>query len=229
MKCAAGGRRAQTPGRSSVRKTNTHLVYPLTAADFGTFSTQNTIRGTVNPRPATVEIPREKDRIVSDIITVTGIVGTEPRAVTTAEGLAITSFRLASTQRRFDKGQEKWVDGETNWYSITTFRQLATNAAMSVKKGERILVTGRLRIREWESGGKSGTNIEIEAESLGHDLSWGTAAFSRGAGSTPADTTATVEGSAASDAGATFPAEAELAATEGAETNGLPAAELTPF
>jgi len=147
---------------------------------------------------------------VSDIITLTGIVGTEPRAVTTAEGLAIASFRLASTQRRFDKSQEKWIDGETNWYSITTFRQLATNSAVSVKKGERVLVTGRLRIREWESGGKSGTNIDIEADSLGHDLLWGTAAFSRGAGSTPVDTGATP-----ADAAAAFPTEADLAATTG--------------
>jgi single-strand DNA-binding protein len=152
---------------------------------------------------------------VSDIITLTGIVGTEPRAVTTAEGLAITSFRLASTQRRFDKAQEKWIDGETNWYSIATFRQLATNAAVSVKKGERILVTGRLRIREWENAGKTGTNIEIEAESLGHDLLWGTAAFSRGGGSTPSESTAT------------FPTEADLAT---AETTTAASPELeTPF
>jgi single-strand DNA-binding protein len=153
---------------------------------------------------------------LSDTITLTGIVGTEPRAVTTSEGLAITSFRLASTQRKFDKGQEKWVDGETNWYSITTFRQLATNAAVSVKKGERVLVTGKLRIREWENAGKTGTNIEIDADALGHDLSWGTAAFSRGAGSTPADTGQTPSDAASADAtaaGTTFPTESELAAT----------------
>jgi single-strand DNA-binding protein len=149
---------------------------------------------------------------LSDIITLTGIVGTEPRAVTTAEGLAITSFRLASTQRRFDKTQEKWIDGETNWYSITTFRQLATNAAVSVKKGERVLVTGRLRIREWESAGKTGTNIDIEAESLGHDLLWGTAAFSRGAGSTPPDAGPAPADTAQLEAAATFPTEADLAA-----------------
>ena len=183
----------------------------------------------MDARPASVDIPREKDCIVSDIITLTGIVGTEPRAVTTAEGLAITSFRLASTQRRFDKGQEKWVDGETNWYSITTFRQLATNAAVSVKKGERILVTGRLRIREWENAGKSGTNIDIEADSLGHDLSWGTAAFSRGAGSAPAETSAPIETSAAPDAAATFPSEADLASAEGADTSTTKAVDLTPF
>lgn len=153
---------------------------------------------------------------MSDTITVTGIVGTEPRAVTTSEGLAITSFRLASTQRKFDKGQEKWVDGETNWYSITTFRQLATNAAVSVKKGERVLVTGKLRIRDWENAGKVGTNIEIDADALGHDLSWGTAAFSRGAGSTPVDPGPSGSDSAladAPDASATFPTEAELSAT----------------
>jgi single-strand DNA-binding protein len=158
---------------------------------------------------------------VSDTITLTGIVGTEPRALTTSEGLAITSFRLASTQRRFDKSKEKWVDGETNWYSITTFRQLATNAAVSVKKGERILVTGRLRIREWENAGKTGTNIEIEADSLGHDLLWGTAAFSRGAGSTPSDSAAAAAPVAA------FPSDADLASTDAAAASG---SELeTPF
>jgi single-strand DNA-binding protein len=171
---------------------------------------------------ALIAIPLEDP--LSDIITLTGIVGTEPRAVTTAEGLAITSFRLASTQRRFDKSQEKWVDGETNWYSITTFRQLATNAAVSVKKGERILVTGRLRIREWENAGKTGTNIDIEAESLGHDLSWGTAAFSRGAGSTPADSGAALTDTAA------FPTDAELTATDAAAEASPAASELvTPF
>lgn len=156
---------------------------------------------------------------MSDIITLAGIVGTEPRALTTAEGLAITSFRLASTQRRFDKSQEKWVDGETNWYSITTFRQLAANAAVSVKKGERILVTGRLRLRDWENNGKNGTNVDIEAEALGHDLSWGTAAFSRGAGSTPADAAAT----AATEASASHEATADPSPTGDAAT------DLTPF
>jgi single-strand DNA-binding protein len=152
---------------------------------------------------------------LSDMITLTGIVGTEPRAVTTAEGLAITSFRLASTQRRFDKAQEKWVDGETNWYSITTFRQLATNSAVSIKKGERVVVTGRLRIREWENAGKTGTNIDIEADALGHDLSWGTANFSRGAGGTPVDT-----GSTLTDAASGFPTEADLVATGAAAAAG---------
>jgi single-strand DNA-binding protein len=116
---------------------------------------------------------------MTDTITLTGLVATDPRHVVTSEGLAITSFRLASTQRRFDRGQEKWIDGDTNWYTITTFRQLAMNCAGSIKKGERVVVTGRLRIREWQSGERTGLNIDVEADALGHDLAWGTSAFSR--------------------------------------------------
>lgn len=114
-----------------------------------------------------------------DAITLTGLVATPPRHLVTSEGLPITSFRLASTQRRFDRSQEKWIDGETNWYTVTAFRQLALNSNASLDKGQRVIVTGRLKIREWENGEKSGTTIEIEAESIGHDLSWGTANFTR--------------------------------------------------
>jgi single-strand DNA-binding protein len=97
----------------------------------------------------------------------------------TGDGLSITSFRLASTQRRFDRAQERWVDGETNWYTITTFRQLAINAAGCIAKGERVVVTGRLRVREWDNGEKQGLSVEVEADALGHDLMWGTSTFSR--------------------------------------------------
>src|SRR4051812_46113293 len=116
---------------------------------------------------------------MSDVITLTGLVATIPRHVLTSESLAITSFRLASTNRRYDKSQNKWIDGETNWYTITGFRQLALNAASSVHKGDRVIVTGKLKIRDWENGERTGTTIEIEAEALGHDLSWGTSAFAR--------------------------------------------------
>ena len=112
-------------------------------------------------------------------ITLTGIVATTPRHLVTSDGLPITSFRLASTQRRYDTASEKWVDGETNWFTVTAFRSLATNVASSIKKGERIIVAGALRIREWENGEKSGTNVELDADALGHDLSWGIATFTR--------------------------------------------------
>lgn len=122
-----------------------------------------------------------------DFITLTGLVATPVKAVTTSEGLAITSFRLASQQRRFDRAQNKWVDSETNWFSVTAFRQLATNAAVSVHQGDRIVVTGKVHIRDWESNGKKGITAEVDAEALGHDLSWGTAAFSRNMGAQSVD------------------------------------------
>ena len=125
---------------------------------------------------------------MSDTITLTGLVATTPRHLVTSEGLAITSFRLASTQRKFDRGEQKWVDADTNWYTITTFRQLAINVVGSVAKGQRVVVTGRLRVRDWKTDEKAGTTIEIDAEALGHDLSWGTATFTRSiAGSATAD------------------------------------------
>ena len=111
---------------------------------------------------------------MTDSITVTGVVGSDPRLHVTTQGLAITSFRLASTRRYFDRAKGTWEDGDTNWYTISGFRQLAHNTVVSVRKGERVVVHGRLRLRAWESGEKSGTAIEIEADSIGHDLAWGT-------------------------------------------------------
>lgn len=116
---------------------------------------------------------------MSDTITITGLVATTPRHILTSSGLSITSFRLASAQRRFDRSQERWIDVETNWYTVTTFRQLALNCSTSVLKGQRVVVTGRLRIREWENGERVGTTVEVEADSVGHDLLWGTSTFTR--------------------------------------------------
>lgn len=116
---------------------------------------------------------------MSDTLTVTGLIATTPRHVVTAEGLPITSFRLASAQRRFDKATEKWVDASTNWYTVTAFRNLALNAMESLNKGDRIVVVGRLRIRDWQTDDRVGTSVEIEAETLGHDLFWCTAEAKR--------------------------------------------------
>jgi single-strand DNA-binding protein len=116
---------------------------------------------------------------MTDLITLTGLVATTPRHITTSEGLAITSFRLASSQRRYDRVQQRWIDGDTNWYTVSAFRNLAQNAATSVSKGDRVVLTGRVRIRDWENTDRSGTTVEVEAESVGHDLTWGTAVYTR--------------------------------------------------
>lgn len=116
---------------------------------------------------------------MSDTITITGLIATTPRHVVTSEGLPITSFRLASSQRKFDKATEKWVDASTNWYTVTSFRQLAVNSVPSLNKGDRIVVSGRVRVRDWQTDDRTGTTVEIEAETIGHDLFWGTAQFTR--------------------------------------------------
>ena len=116
---------------------------------------------------------------MTDQITVTGVVATTPRAVTTTNGTRITSFRLASQLRRYDRTQGKWVDGTTNWFSVAAFRRLAEHTADSLQKGERVLVHGRLRIRDWENGERTGTVVEIEADAIGHDLAWGCSSFTR--------------------------------------------------
>ena len=116
---------------------------------------------------------------MSESFTVSGLVATTPRHLVTQEGLPITSFRLASSKRRFDRTKKIWVEGETNWFTINSFRQLAINSASSISKGDRIVVSGRLKVRDWDNGERSGTSVEIEADSLGHDLVWGTSEFSR--------------------------------------------------
>jgi single-strand DNA-binding protein len=119
-------------------------------------------------------------QIMTDIITVRGYVATEVRLTVASSGLAITGFRMCSTERRFDRETSTWVDGHTNWYSVSMFRQLATNAGASIKKGDRVIVTGRLKVRPWSNAdGRTGTSVEIEADTAGHDLMWGTANFIR--------------------------------------------------
>ena len=110
---------------------------------------------------------------MNDTITVCGIIATEPRHLVTDTGIAITSMRLASPSRRWDRATSTWTNGATNWYTVTAFRSLAANVHRSLKKGDRIVVTGRIRIRTWERDGRGGTSVEIDAEALGHDLAWG--------------------------------------------------------
>lgn len=121
---------------------------------------------------------------MTDTVTITGNVGTEPEKKRTGDGVAITSFRLASPQRRFDRAAGTWVDTGTNWYSVSAFRRLGDHAFESLRKGNPVVVTGRLRIRDWDNGTKKGTDVEIDADAIGHDLRWGTSVYTKVAGPT---------------------------------------------
>ncbi|CAH0256545.1 Single-stranded DNA-binding protein 2 [Arthrobacter sp. Bi83] len=119
---------------------------------------------------------------MTDNITVRGFVASEIRSSTTPGGVATASFRLGSTDRRYDRASSTWVDGNTNWFTIQGYRQLAGNIGCSIKKGQRVIIVGRLKMRSWEKDGRIYHVAEIDAESVGHDLMWGSANFTRTAG-----------------------------------------------
>ena len=110
-------------------------------------------------------------------LTITGLIATTPRHITTREGVDIVSFRLAS---QTDVQRTDGLAGtETNWYTVSLFNGLAVNAAASLNKGDRIIVTGALRIRDWENTDRSGTTVELIGEHIGHDLAWGVSVHTR--------------------------------------------------
>lgn len=112
-------------------------------------------------------------------VCVVGTVATDPKLTKSAGRAAFCSFRLACNERRYDAEKQEWIDSDTNWYTINSFRDLADHAVASFNKGDRVLVSGRLRVRDWSNGEKSGTSTVVEAEALGHDLRWGTSVFTK--------------------------------------------------
>ncbi|WP_051191844.1 single-stranded DNA-binding protein [Microbacterium luticocti] len=116
---------------------------------------------------------------MSDMITITGNIATEPERRLTGGGVPLTTFRVASSQRYFDRDKKEWVESTTNWYQVSVFRTLGEHAAASLHKGERVIVTGKLRLREWQAGEKKGLSVEIDADAIGHDLLWGTTSYTR--------------------------------------------------
>ncbi|MFJ8893530.1 single-stranded DNA-binding protein [Leifsonia sp. NPDC102414] len=119
---------------------------------------------------------------MNDIITVSGVVATDPRHLVTDEGLSVTSFRLVTSSIADQGDARARPRTSSNWYTVTAYRQLASNVAGCVSRGDPLLVSGRLRVREWsddEEEGDCGVCAEIEADALGHDLGWGSAAFVR--------------------------------------------------
>lgn len=115
---------------------------------------------------------------MNDTVTILGRVGGDPNRGETNTGIPVINFRVASPQRRYDAKTQGWVETGTNWYNVSAFRQLAEHAKASLRSGDGVIVTGRLKLREWEnSNGKKGVSIDIEADAIGHDLRWGTSVF----------------------------------------------------
>ena len=114
-------------------------------------------------------------------VTITGNLTDDPEVTFTPNGAAVCNFRVAVTARI--KDGEGWRDGDTSFYRITAWRQLATHIGDSLSKGNRVLVIGQLRARSWETPeGERRTVVEVQAEEVGPSLRWATAKPERATG-----------------------------------------------
>lgn len=110
-------------------------------------------------------------------VTFHGWVGTDVTQ-RNAGGVNVVNFRVATTPRIKRKGE--WIDGETTWYAVSAWRALADNVNESVRKGDAVVVHGRLRSESWtREDGQSTTTLLVEASMVGHDLCRGTSTFVR--------------------------------------------------
>ncbi|HEY7101564.1 MAG TPA: single-stranded DNA-binding protein [Mycobacteriales bacterium] len=89
------------------------------------------------------------------------------------------SFRIASTSRRFDRDSQRWIDSAQLFLGVTCWRELAGNAAASLRRGDPVIVSGKLSTRTYEKDGQNRSVCELEALAVGPDLARGTAVFRR--------------------------------------------------
>jgi single-strand DNA-binding protein len=113
------------------------------------------------------------------LVTITGWAATDPKVHVVPGGTDLVSFRLASTSRYFDKGSGDWVNRETEWFTVRVFRAPAMLVQRSVKKGQPVVVVGRLHSNNWTGKDGDRTELVIDAQTVGHDLTLGVADFAR--------------------------------------------------
>ena len=112
-------------------------------------------------------------------ITIRGWLGGEV-TMRAAAGVPVANFRLACTPRKFNRRTESWSDGLTQWYTVNVWRGLAENCAASLRRGDPVVVHGRLETRTYVNHENVEVlAFEIDAVHVGHDLSRGTSQFTR--------------------------------------------------
>jgi single-strand DNA-binding protein len=110
------------------------------------------------------------------IITVVGNLTDDPELRFTPSGAAVANFRVASTPRTLDRASGEWKDGEPLFLACNIWRQAAENVAESLQRGARVIVTGRLRQRSYETReGEKRTVMELEVDEIGPSLRYATA------------------------------------------------------
>jgi single-strand DNA-binding protein len=109
-------------------------------------------------------------------ITIIGNLTDDPELRFTPSGAAVAKFRVASTPRTLDRASGEWKDGEPLFLSCTVWRQAAENVAESLQRGARVIVSGRLRQRSYETKeGEKRTVFEVEVDEIGPSLRYATA------------------------------------------------------
>jgi single-strand DNA-binding protein len=133
-------------------------------------------------------------------ITVIGNVVDSPRRVRLPHG-SVTNFRLASTERRFDRESQAWIDGGTFWSDVECWGDLGGNVSSTLTKGDPVVVVGTLTTRQWESENGRCNVSQIRAEAVGPNLARGNAHFTRTQRSStaPAEALTSAEPSAEED------------------------------
>ena len=117
------------------------------------------------------------------IITVVGNLTADPELRYTQNGLPVANFTIASTPRNFDRQANEWKDGEALFLRASVWREFAEHVAGSLTKGSRVIATGRLKQRSYETKeGEKRTSIELEVDEIGPSLRYATAQVTRAAG-----------------------------------------------
>ena len=110
------------------------------------------------------------------ILTLVGNLTNDPELRFTPSGAAVANFTVASTPRTFDRQSNEWKDGETLFMRCSVWRDAAENVAESLQRGSRVIVTGRLKSRSYETKeGEKRTVNELEVDELGPSLRYATA------------------------------------------------------
>lgn len=116
------------------------------------------------------------------VITVVGNLVADPELRYTQNGLPVVNFTIASTPRNFDKQSGEWTDGDALFLRASAWREFAEHIAGSLTKGMRVIATGRLRQRSYETReGEKRTAIELEVDEIGPSLRYATAQVARAA------------------------------------------------
>lgn len=114
------------------------------------------------------------------LVTVAGNLTSDPELRHTASGIPVAGFTIASTPRIFDRDRSEFTDGQPLFLRCSLWRQAGENAAQSLSKGMRVIVTGRLRQRTFDDReGQRRTTVEIDAEDVAVSLTYATATIAR--------------------------------------------------